>query len=188
MVAKEGARRWGPKTSNGVTESMGLMADCTPDPLIDPEACRFGPKLLGPGLCSQWRPRRGVRDGCRRFKAVGLCSRSCGSSIEASGRHDGTRQRHRGGLAVCLENEPPVSGTGRSFRFSSLALGRSPVGEDFYASRVNRLRRPELNYLRALLQPDLQLQTPVPIKLSKVSHILLRASSAHPWPWHLSTV
>lgn len=101
----------GPGTSNGVTGSMGLMADLAPpagpDPLIDHRACRFGPKLLGPSLAGQWRPRRAVRDGCRSFKAVVVCL--LWWKLDRSSLSDTTErasERHRGGLAVCLENVP----------------------------------------------------------------------------------
>ena len=84
LVANEGASV-GPEASNGVTESMGLMADLAPsagpDPLIDPELAALAPSswdLDTPANDDPGAPVVMVADVSRQL----LCC--CGgSSIEA---------------------------------------------------------------------------------------------------------
>lgn len=89
----------------------GPCATCRPDPLIDPELAALAPSSWDLDTAANGDPGAPfvmVADVSRQ-----LCS--CGSSIEALVRHDGTRH-HRGGQAVCLENVPclSLSGTGHS--------------------------------------------------------------------------
>lgn len=81
----------------------GPCATCRPDPLIDPELAALAPSSWDLDTAANGDPGAPfvmVADVSRQ-----LCS--CGSSIEALVRHDGTRH-HRGGQAV-LFGERPVS-------------------------------------------------------------------------------